>query len=89
MILQLQLNWEEAKEELSEIVDFLKMPKKFQDVGGKIPTGCLLIGPPGTGKTSLITLMAKKLLGDNYSEGVLSLNASDNRGLDFLNNTIK
>ncbi len=49
---------DEAKEELSEIVDFLKMPKKFQDVGGKIPTGCLLIGPPGTGKTLLARAIA-------------------------------
>ena len=51
---------DEAKEELSEIVDFLKTPKKFQDVGGKIPTGCLLIGPPGTGKT----LLAKAIAGE-------------------------
>ncbi len=49
---------EEAKEELSEIVDFLKTPKKFQDVGGKIPKGCLLIGPPGTGKTLLARAIA-------------------------------
>lgn len=49
---------EEAKEELSEIVDFLKEPKKFQKVGGKIPKGCLLIGPPGTGKTLLARAIA-------------------------------
>ena len=49
---------DEAKEELSEIVDFLKTPKKFQAVGGKIPTGCLLIGPPGTGKTLLARAIA-------------------------------
>lgn len=49
---------EEAKEELAEIVDFLKTPKKFQDVGGKIPKGCLLIGPPGTGKTLLARAIA-------------------------------
>jgi cell division protease FtsH len=49
---------DEAKEELSEIVDFLKTPKKFEAVGGKIPTGCLLIGPPGTGKTLLARAIA-------------------------------
>lgn len=52
---------DEAKEELSEIVDFLKSPKKFQDVGGKIPKGCLLIGPPGTGKT----LLARAIAGES------------------------
>jgi cell division protease FtsH len=49
---------EEAKEELIEIVDFLKNPLKFQDIGGKIPKGCLLIGPPGTGKTLLARAIA-------------------------------
>ncbi|MCG5241697.1 ATP-dependent zinc metalloprotease FtsH [Azospirillum doebereinerae] len=42
---------DEAKQELTEIVDFLKDPQKFQRLGGKIPKGCLLVGPPGTGKT--------------------------------------
>ena len=44
---------DEAKEELNEIVEFLKEPKKFINIGAKIPTGVLLMGPPGTGKTLL------------------------------------
>jgi cell division protease FtsH len=44
---------DEAKEEVSEIIDFLRDPKKFQKVGGRIPKGVLLVGPPGTGKTLL------------------------------------
>src|ERR1700681_1103384 len=44
---------EEAKEELQEIIEFLKEPQKFQKLGGRIPKGVLLMGPPGTGKTLL------------------------------------
>lgn len=51
---------DEAKEEVSEMVDFLREPQKFQKLGGRIPKGALLVGPPGTGKT----LLAKAVAGE-------------------------
>ncbi|MBI4577252.1 MAG: AAA family ATPase, partial [Planctomycetes bacterium] len=51
---------DEAKDEVKEIVEFLKNPQKFQKLGGRIPRGVLLVGPPGTGKT----LLAKAIAGE-------------------------
>ena len=63
---------DEAKEEVKEIVDFLKTPEKFTRLGGKIPKGALLVGPPGTGKT----LLAKAVAGE-AAVPFFSLSGSD------------
>ena len=79
---------EEAKEELAEIVDFLKEPKKYTTLGGKIPKGCLLVGPPGTGKTLLARAVAGEagvpffsISGSDFVEMFVGVGASRVRDL--------
>jgi cell division protease FtsH len=79
---------EEAKEELAEIVDFLKDPQKFQRLGGKIPKGVLLMGPPGTGKTLLARAIAGEanvpffsISGSDFVEMFVGVGASRVRDL--------
>ena len=79
---------EEAKEELSEIVEFLKEPGKFQRLGGKIPKGVLLMGPPGTGKTLLARAIAGEanvpffsISGSDFVEMFVGVGASRVRDL--------
>ena len=79
---------EEAKEEVMEIVDFLQNPKKYTDLGGKIPKGALLVGPPGTGKTLLAKAVAGEagvpffsLSGSDFVEMFVGVGASRVRDL--------
>ncbi|MBI1305297.1 MAG: ATP-dependent zinc metalloprotease FtsH [Bacteroidetes bacterium] len=79
---------EEAKVEVMEIVDFLKNPKKYTDLGGKIPKGALLVGPPGTGKTLLAKAVAGEagvpffsLSGSDFVEMFVGVGASRVRDL--------
>ena len=79
---------EEAKEELNEIIDFLKDPQKFQKLGGKIPKGVLLMGPPGTGKTLLARAVAGEadvpffsISGSDFVEMFVGVGASRVRDL--------
>ena len=79
---------EEAKEEVAEIVDFLKLPDKYTKLGGKIPRGALLIGPPGTGKTLLAKAVAGEakvpffsLTGSDFVEMFVGVGASRVRDL--------
>ena len=79
---------DEAKEELVEVVDFLKQPKKYTDIGGKIPKGVLLVGPPGTGKTLLARAIAGeagvpffRISGSDFVEMFVGVGASRVRDL--------
>ena len=98
---EIDMKKEKVSKEYLPLIDKYR-PKKFKNIilnnviyskistiiDLKIMPDMIIVGPPGTGKTSLVTMIAKNMLGKYYSDGVLSLNASDDRGLDILNNTI-
>ena len=67
---------EEAKEELQEIIEFLREPQKFQKLGGRIPKGVLLVGPPGTGKTLLARAIAGEATCSNRARKTLPASSS-------------
>ena len=79
---------DEAKESLQEIVDFLNNPKKYEDIGAKMPKGVLLVGPPGTGKTLLARAVAGEagvpffsIAGSEFGEMFVGMGASQVRDL--------
>src|ERR687898_679463 len=84
---------DEAKEDLQEIVEFLRDPQKFQRLGGRIPRGCLLVGPPGTGKTLIARAVAGEanvpfftISGSDFVEMFVGVGAS--RVRDMLEQTL-
>jgi cell division protease FtsH len=82
---------DEAKEELQEIIEFLKDPQKFQKLGGRIPKGVLLVGPPGTGKTLLARAIAGEanvpffsISGSDFVEMFVGVGGQEERAVHYL-----